>query len=248
VPIRFRIVLLLFALLAAGTPFADGGLLADGHLDTAAVRDAYLRSDMPFVRAALEGFIKNHPKDVRTAEKVFTHLYLGASYAGEADGRARSEAHFRAALKLDPVADPSDLYLPPAVKEGFEGLRAEARGAQALATATPPVPAEPGPAAPSPPAGHVEPPLPTAPHPPEDTFTSVARRLPAPAPDAAVAGNRPASAPEGSLSAAPARRTWLWWTLGSAAAAAAAGAGALAYVQAHEAPPPHRVQVDATLK
>ena len=50
---------------------------------------------------------QDHPKDVATAEKVFTHLYLGATFAGDPEGRDRSERHFRAALKFAPDADPS---------------------------------------------------------------------------------------------------------------------------------------------
>lgn len=106
---------------------AGQGVLSDGHLDTAAVRDAYLRADMAFVRGALEGFIKVHPRDVHPAEKIFTHLYLGASYSADSAGRALAEAHFKAALRLDPDADPAGLYLAPAVKGWFEGLRAGAR-------------------------------------------------------------------------------------------------------------------------
>ncbi len=131
---RFAIVLLL-CLIGFRQARAEGSLTADGHLDTMVVRDAYLRSDIPFVRSALEAYLKNHPKDVSVAEKVFTHLYLGATFAGDPEGRGRSEAHFRAALKIAPEADPAGLYLPPSALVWFESLRAEARAARKAAPA-----------------------------------------------------------------------------------------------------------------
>lgn len=221
---------------------ADAGLLPDGHLDTAAVRDGYLRADMPFVRATLERFAKAHPREVGPAEKVFTHLYLGAIYAGEANGRARAEAHFRAALRLDPYSDPANLYLPPATKTWFERLRADVLRAQAEVPSDETGPAEPAPsregtvgqARPSQPAVPAFP----APVPDRETGSS---SVPISAPTAAPL------APEASVAAAPAPRGWLWWTLGTAAAAAA-GVGTFAWIETTSKPPPRRVQIDATLK
>jgi len=217
---------------------AEGGLLPDGHLDTAAVRDGYLRADMPFVRAALEGFIKNHPRQVGAQEKVFTHLYLGAIYAGEKDGRAKAEAHFRAALKVDPYSDPANLYLPPATKTWFERLRADVLRSQAQQDPSVPAPG----AAPVPPVPEkaIQPIAPASP--PEavpDTPTIVRP----PNPDRSQ-GPASGPSPEGASLAASPSRNWLWWTLGTAAA----GAGALTWVEINAKPNPRHVQVDATLK
>jgi hypothetical protein len=221
---------------------ADAGLLPDGHLDTAAVRDGYLRADMPFVRATLERFAKTHPREVDPAEKVFTHLYLGAIYAGEANGRARAEAHFRAALRLDPYSDPADLYLPPATKTWFERLRADMLRSQAEFPSGEPglpvaQPSREGPLAQSP---SPRPPVPTDPALAPDRET-----VPVSAPMPAPVSERPV--PESSVAAAPASRGWLWWTLGTAAAAAA-GVGTFAWIETNSKPTPRRVQVDATLK
>jgi hypothetical protein len=252
---------------------AEGALRADGHLDTAAVRDAYLRSDIPQVRAALEGFIKSHPRDVGAAEKAFTHLYLGATYAGETEGRAKAEAHFRAALKLDPYCDPANLYLPPAIKTWFERLRADVLREQAQGPSAPDHPRQP--VRPSPPLprnparadlppararwDQDQPPGP-APRPaaaPADTAargTSIPAQAPvpsAPRPDGTTADTgadtaTDMAAREASV-APPAARGWLWWTLGGAAAVAA-GAGAFAWIESETKPGPRRVEVDATLK
>lgn len=220
---------------------AEGSLLPDGHLDTAAVREAYLRSDIPFVRSALEGYLKNHPKDVATAEKVFTHLYLGAAFAGDPEGRDRSERHFRAALKFAPDADPSGLYLPPAALDWFESLRSEARAA---ARPVPP-PAAPAPA------------LAAAPGPASDS--GVAGPGPAPSASSGVPASGPTAGPSAGSPEAPTRsdptpalaarrsRAWIWWTVGGGAALAA-GTGALVLIDSRSGASPHRVQVDATLK
>jgi hypothetical protein len=222
---------------------ADAGLLPDGHLDTAAVRDGYLRADMPFVRATLERFAKAHPREVGPAEKVFTHLYLGAIYAGEANGRARAEAHFRAALRLDPYSDPANLYLPPATKTWFERLRADMLRAQAEVP-----PGEPGPREPPPTREETSVQAP----PPRPSVLALSPALTTPVPDDREIGSSsaPRSAPpvaETAVAAAPASRGWLWWTLGTAAAAAA-GAGTFAWIETNAKPTPRRVQVDATLK
>lgn len=250
---RLPIALLSF-LACARLLRADAGLLSDGHLDTAAVRDGYLRADMPFVRATLEGFAKTHPREVGPAEKVFTHLYLGAIYAGEANGRARAEAHFRAALRLDPYSDPANLYLPPATKTWFERLRADVLRAQAEVPSDETGPAEP--------ARSREGSMAQA-YPPQPSVPA----LPAPVPDretgslsapvsapitASISAPEPAPtaaplAPEASVAAGPASRGWLWWTLGTAAATAA-GIGTFAWMETNSKPAPHRVQVDATLK
>jgi hypothetical protein len=194
---------------------AEGSLLPDGHLDTAVVRDAYLRSDIPFVRSALEAYLRSHPKDVSAAEKVFTHLYLGATFAGDPEGRGRSEAHFRAALKFAPDTDPSGLYLPPAAVDWFESLRAEAR------------------IVPKPAASAMS----------SDTDDAPAASAPAGSPSPAAP---PASGPA-QVIAAKGPRGWIWWAVGGGVAVAA-GAGAFVWIESRSESPPHRVQVDATLK
>lgn len=219
-------------------PRAQGGLLPDGHLDTAAVRDGYLRADMPFVRAALEGFIKNHPRQVGAQEKVFTHLYLGALYAGEKDGRSKAEAHFRAALKADPYSDPADLYLPPATKTWFERLRADVLRSQAQQDPSSPAPG-PAPVAPVPQATV----QPIAPAPPPEAVPDTPAIV-RPPPQDRSQGSASEPSPEASVAASPSR-SWLWWTLGTAAVA---GAGAITWVEIDAKPKPRRVQVDATLK
>jgi hypothetical protein len=226
---------------------ADAGLLPDGHLDTAAVRDGYLRADMPFVRATLERFAKIHPREAGPAEKVFTHLYLGAIYAGEANGRARAEAHFRAALRLDPYSDPANLYLPPATKTWFERLRADVLRAQAEVPADETGPAEPAPSREGAVAqARPQPPLVPAPAPDRETGSFSAPTA-APSSASTAVSTAASPAPEPSLTAAPASRGWLWWTLGTAAAAAA-GVGTFAWIETNSKPTPRRVQVDATLK
>jgi hypothetical protein len=241
-----RLILVLLSYLACSRAGAEDGLLPDGHLDTAAVRDAYLRADMPFARAALEGFVKNHPRQVGDQEKVFTHLYLGAILAGEKDGRARAEAHFRAALKLDPYSDPANLYLPPSTKTWFERLRADVLRAQAQEE--PPSAAPASSPLPAPEPGHPdkvpERPMPASPREtaPADTPTIPMR---APAPDRSQGSASGPPSPEASVAAASPSRGWLWWTLG---AAAAAGAGAFAWAEINSRPEPRRQQVDATLK
>lgn len=230
---------------------AGNGLLPDGHLDTAAVRDGYLRADMPFVRAALEGFIKSHPREVGTDEKVFTHLYLGAVYAGEKDGRNRAEAHFRAALKLDPYSDPANLYLPPAIKTWFERLRADVLRAQAQESPADPesVSATPAPEA----AMQRDMPMQReAPPPPRQTPSAdtpaISVRAPDPDPDGSresASGAASGPSPEAATVAPSPSRSWVWWTLGTAAAA---GAGALTWAELGAKPKPRHVQVDATLK
>jgi hypothetical protein len=267
-------VVLLFGLVCVRAPRAEGGLLPDGHLDTAAVRDAYLRADMPFVRAALEGFAKNHPREVGTGEKVFTHLYLGAIYAGEADGRAKAEARFRAALKLDPYCDPANLYLPPATKTWFERLRADVLRAQAQAE-PPPASAAASSASQGKPSPRSAPALPRPPAPaaapsprhpdyaaelPRETSAAYTddriRVSPAGPADPAMPKAEPGSDPgtdraSAGSDAADGRgaesssRGWLWWSLGGTAAI---GAGALAWFELEPKPKPNRVEVDATLK
>jgi hypothetical protein len=235
------LILVFLACLACARAGAEGGSPPDGHLDTAAVRDAYLRADVAFVRATLEGFVKNHPRQVGAQEKVFTHLYLGAIFAGEKDGRAKAEAHFRAALRIDPYSDPANLYLPPATKTWFERLRADVLRAQAeespaAAPASAPEPARPDKVP--------ERTLPAAPREtaPADTPTIPMRP---PGPDRSQgSASGPASA-DASVAAASPSRGWLWWTLGTAAAA---GAGAFAWVEINSKPEPRRLQVDATLK
>jgi hypothetical protein len=248
-PVNARLPIAFFLCLAlAQAARAEGGLLPDGHLDTAAVREAYLRSDIPFVRSALEGFLKNHPKDVATAEKVFTHLYLGATFAGDPEGRDRSERHFRAALKFAPDADPSGLYLPPAAGDWFESLRLEARSA-ARSSATGAIEArampeagapgqEPGPS-PSPPA--LQAPAQSAIGLPEAPKGDLAAMSAAASPAAP-----PASEPLPAITAGKSR-AWIWWALGGGAALAA-GTGALVLSESRSGTSPHRVQVDATLK
>jgi hypothetical protein len=224
----------LLGLVGAGSAGAGGSLLPDGHLDTAAVRDAYLRSDMPFVRSELEAYIKSHPRDVSAAEKVFTHLYLGAAYAGEPGGRTRSEGHFRAALKFDAAADPSGLYLPPAARDWFESLRRDVRAAAGAPSAgtdpgTAGASAARGPAS----APGANPGASDAPH-------------PRPGPAGAAPGAPAASASaETRIDRGP--RAWVWWAVGGGAAVAA-GAGVFAWIQSRSEPEPRRVRVDATLE
>ncbi|MBW8886757.1 MAG: hypothetical protein JF616_03270 [Fibrobacteres bacterium] len=230
-------------LACARMPRAEGGLLPDGHLDTAAVRDGYLRADMPFVRSALEGFIKNHPHQVGAQEKVFTHLYLGAIYAGEKDGRAKAEAHFRAALKADPYSDPADLYLPPATKTWFERLRADVLRSQAQQDPSPTpgtLPATPAPTAPPVPDKALRQAPPAL---PKEAVPDTPMIVRPPDPDRSRGSDSGPSPQDASLAASPSRG-WLWWTLG----AAAAGAGALTWVELDAKPKPRHVQVDATLK
>jgi hypothetical protein len=229
----------LLCLACAQAARAEGGLLPDGHLDTAAVREAYLRSDIPFVRSALEAYLKNHPKDVATAEKVFTHLYLGATFAGDPEGRDKSERHFRAALKFAPDADPSGLYLPPAALDWFESLRTEARSAARPVTPAPALPAMPA-TAPVPDAapasaagaGEASAAVPAEPSVESSQAVPPAAPLPAGPPPLLAAGNR---------------RAWVWWAVGGGAALAA-GTGAFVLAESRSGTSPHRVQVDATLK
>jgi hypothetical protein len=232
---RFSLAVLL-CLLSLRAVRAEGSLLPNGHLDTSAVREAYLRSDIPFVKSALDAYLKSHPKDVSTPEKVFTHLYLGAAYAGDPEGRGKSEAHFRAALKFAPDADPVGLYLPPAALDWFESLRAEVR------TAVRPAPSAPIPGTSS--DMHTATATATA----SDTATVTPNIL---VPDAPPGGSSSPGAPP-ATGAAPALaadkpRGWIWWAVGGGAALAA-GAGAFAWMETRSASPPQHVQVDATLK
>lgn len=241
---RCLILAFLAGLACVRAPRAEGGLLPDGHLDTAAVRDAYLRADAPFVRSALEGFVKNHPRQVGAQEKVFTHLYLGAIFAGEKDGRAKAEAHFLAALKLDPYSDPANLYLPPATKTWFERLRADVLRAQAQEEAPSAAPASVLPAAPEP--GHPDKGPERPPAAPRETAPADTPTIPmrSPAPDRSRGSASGPDSADASVAASPSRG-WLWWTLGTAAAA---GAGAFAWMEINSKPEPRRQQVDATLK
>jgi hypothetical protein len=230
---RFPIALLL-CLLCLRAARAEGSLLPDGHLDTSVVRDAYLRSDIPFARSALEGYLRNHPKDVSAAEKVFTHLYLGATFAGDPEGRGRSEAHFRAALKFAPDVDPAGLYLPPAALVWFESLRAEVRAA---AVARPTAPSDPSitPSAPALPGGEGSAAVPSATVPSANAASGLSSSPGAPTPGAAqvAAEDRP--------------RGWMWWALGGGVAVAV-GAGAFAWIESRSEASPRRVEVDGTLK
>ncbi len=243
-----RILILILLLLSARQTYAQAGLRPDGHLDTAALRDAYLQSDMAAVRGVLEGFLKSHPKDVSKGEKIFTHLYLGALYAGDPAQRARAEGQFRSLLKLDPGVDPADLYFPPKTKDIFDGVKwilveeaarkadsiavATATANQAIATSVPPAAT-----APSDSLGSRPP-------------AAVAVK-PAPPPPAATPSAAPRNAPgtqDPALADASGGKPWVWWTLGSTAAAVAAGVGVYALVESNAQPGPRRLNVDATLK
>ena len=236
-----RILIIAALLLSARQASAQAGLRPDGHLDTAALRDAYLQSDMARVRAALEGFLKRHPKDVGKGEKVFTHLYLGAIYAGDPAQRSRAEGHFRSLLKLEPGIDPGDMYFSPHIKDVYDevkwGLVEEAARVRdsALAAAAPPA-SSPLSASPS---------ALRTPAPPPPVASSLAP-APAAAPFRSVSSSPVTQAP--ALADASGGKTWVWWTMGSAAAAVAAGVGVYALVQTVSEPEPRRVNVDATLK
>lgn len=228
----FPRILIAFALLVFARPAqAQGGLRPDGHLDTAALRDAFLQSDIPMVRGTLEGFMKAHPKEVGRDERIFTHLYLGAIYAGETGARALAVGHFRSLLKLDPGHDPAAMYFTPGAQALFEEARSGLAREKAVSAPGGETPR--GEAASA--ASSTAPPR-NAPQ----TAAAPARASAATAP----APPRPAPA----VAAREANRAWLWWTLGSAAAAVGAGVGVYALVQATSDPGPRRVDVDATLK
>lgn len=122
IPIAAFVLCAFAALRAQDAP--RPGLLADGHLDTAALRDAYLQADIPLLRGVLEGFMKEHPPVVDRQERIFTHLYLGSVYAGETNGRAMALAHFQSLMRLDPAHDPSAMYLSPQSRAIFDEARA----------------------------------------------------------------------------------------------------------------------------
>ena len=241
----FRILIIAALLLSARQASAQAGLRPDGHLDTASLRDAYLQSDMPKVRTALEGFLKRHPKDVGKGEKVFTHLYLGAIYAGDPAQRSRAESHFRSLLKLEPGIDPGDMYFSPHIKDVYDEVKwslveeaARARDS-ALAAAVPPAASSPA----VPPTATRTP----APAAPQPVYAPAASAPAAAAPPLRTASNTPVTqAP--ALADASGGKTWVWWTMGSAAAAVAAGVGVYALVQTTSDPEPRRLHVDATLR
>jgi len=230
----FLRILIAFALTAAaGFARAQGGLKPDGHLDTAALRDAFLQSDIPMVRGTLEGFMRSHPKEVDRGERIFTHLYLGAIYAGETAWRSLAIGHFRSLLKLDPRHDPAAMYFTPQAQALFEEARA-GLAAETAATA---------PRIQTPPAA-----IPASPSPIDSRTAAIPARAASPlhSPSPAPA---PSSAPP-AIAAHEANRAWVWWTLGSAAAVVGAGVGVGVYalVQSNSDPAARRVEVDATLK
>ncbi|MDB5106478.1 MAG: hypothetical protein JWP91_4167 [Fibrobacteres bacterium] len=214
------IVLLLFSAPA----MAALGIRQDGHLDMPVLRKAYMESEFELVRASLEGFLKKHPKDVSREEKVFTHMYLGVICAADSNSQVKAESHFNALLQLSPHIEPVDMFVPPKIQDLFDRikrdyLKREEYEKRFDAFGNPIQPEG------SDSAAHLQTAKPADPDNPSGKSTD---------------GKTPALTDDGS-------RSWLWWTVGSAAVVAA-GVGVYAIMASEDAPEPNRSEVDGTLK
>lgn len=121
---KSKIVFFVGVLILAGTPaLADFGLKPDGHLDITALRETFRQNGFARVQAALEGFLKKHPKEVTLEEKTFTHMYLGALYSADAGSRVKAESHFNAMFRLAPATESLEMAVAPETLEAFERIK-----------------------------------------------------------------------------------------------------------------------------
>ncbi|MEO7424038.1 MAG: hypothetical protein ABI036_02560 [Fibrobacteria bacterium] len=243
--------LLIFCVLVSHPAHAAiPGLKPDGHLDLAILRTAYFDGDFGKVRAALDGFLKKHPKDVTRDEKIFTHEHLGIFCAADPNTQARAERHFLALMQLSPEAGIGDLLVPPGTLDLFERIRRDYFERQAN-SAPHPASASVANASTDPSAGPASPSVAasagaslaaaTTPNPPMGAGT-------------AYGGNSPeefdtmsADSPSQDAAWKESGHAWVWWTVGSAAVAAA-GMGVYALVAPDASPAPRRAIADGTLK
>ena len=120
---------------------AASGLKPDGHLDMPEIRQSYLDGEFAAVRETLEGFRKNHPKNVSLDEKIFTHMFLGILCAADSGSPAKAESHFNALLQLSPHAQLAEMPMPPGVEALFDRIKKDF-----LKSREPPLPAASAPA------------------------------------------------------------------------------------------------------
>jgi hypothetical protein len=222
--VAFLMLLIVF-LLPSFPATVPLGIKRDGHLDMAVLRKAYMESEFESVRASLEGFLKEHPRDVAREEKIFTHMYLGVICAADSNSEAKAESHFNSLLKLSPHIEPVDMFVPPKIQSMFDRIKQDflkrEEYVQKYDAFGNPI-GVPG----------------------RDSAAATAVIGHAVGYDSAKASGSGKRVPSVSNKG---KHAWIWWTLGSAAMVAG-GVGAYALIAPDEEPAPRVLSADGTLK